>query len=77
MAKARPKRRPVKRGTRKRTKKAKAVRLSPVGSAVKQKIRELKKLEQTPRVTEAIGKMEECLAQLSQICGDIMIFPAK
>jgi hypothetical protein len=78
MAKARKKRRPAKRGTTKRkTTKGKAVRLSPVGKAIKQKIRELERLERTPRVTEAIGKMEESLSQLSQICGDIMIFPAK
>jgi hypothetical protein len=77
MVKAR-KRRPTKRTSKRRpTGKPKAVRLSPVRTAVKQKIREMKKLEQTPRVTEAIGKMEECLAQFSQICGDVMIFPAR
>jgi hypothetical protein len=78
MVKARSKRRPAKRGAKKRaTRGKKSVRLTPVRTAVKQKIRELKRLEQTPRVTEAIGKMEECLAQFSQICGEVMIFPAR
>jgi hypothetical protein len=74
MVKSRAKRRATKRRTT--TRKPKNVRLSPVGKAIKQKIKEMRKLDQTPQVTEAIGKMEESLAQLSQICGDIMIFPA-
>ena len=57
--------------------KLKQVRLSPVGRAIKQKIGELKRLEPTPQVSEAIGKMEESLAQLTQICGDVMIFPSR
>jgi hypothetical protein len=35
----------------------------------------MRKLEQTPRVREAIGRMEEALAQFSQICGTHMIVP--
>jgi hypothetical protein len=75
MVKAR-KRRPAKRRRTSRKPQATSVRLTPVGRAIKQKIKELERLEQTPRVTEAIGKMQESLAQLTQICGDIMIFPA-
>jgi hypothetical protein len=77
MVKARAKRKPTKRRKTTRTTKLKQVRLSPVGRAIRQKIGELKRLEQTPHVSEAIGKMEESLAQLTQICGDVMIFPAR
>ena len=76
MVKARKKRKPTKRRKTTRTTKLKQVRLSPVGRAIKQKIGELKRLEPTPQVSEAIGKMEESLAQLTQICGDVMIFPS-
>lgn len=75
MVKARSKRKPTKRRKATRTTKPTQVRLSPVGKAIKQKIGELRRLEQTPQVSEAIGKMEESLAQLTQICGDVMIFP--
>jgi hypothetical protein len=77
MVKARAKRKPTKRRPTTRTQKPKSVRLSPVGKAIRQKIAELKRLEQTPRVGEAIGRMEESLAQLTQICGDVMIFPSR
>jgi hypothetical protein len=79
MAKRRAKKKGSKRATRAKTRRQppgpKMVELSPVRRAVQNKIKELRKLEQTPRVSEAIGRMEECLAQVTQMCGDHMIFP--
>jgi hypothetical protein len=72
--KSRPKR---KGGARRPTRRAKSneVALTPVRTVVTKKIKELRRREQTPRVSEAIGRMEECLAQITQMCGDHMIFP--
>jgi hypothetical protein len=78
MSKARSKRRPVKRTAKSKTKRKPSRRKLSLGRArteVKGKINALKKLEQTPKVEETIGKLEECLAQFSQICGTHMIIP--
>jgi len=75
-----------KRATRKRSTRPKAparrrrpgpneVELSDVRRVVERKIKHLRGLEQTPRVKEAMGRMQEALAQVTQMCGDWMIFP--
>lgn len=78
MAKARSKKRSVKRAAKSKTKRKPSRRKLSLGQArteVTSKIKALKKLEQTPKVEETIGKLEECLAQFSQICGTHMIIP--
>jgi hypothetical protein len=67
------KRRPA--AKRRKAAPAKGVEFSTVRKAAEQKIKELKRLEQTPDVAAAIGRMEECIAQVSQICGHNMLFP--
>ncbi len=77
-----------KRATRKRSTRPKSrvqrrrpssneVELSDVRRVVTKKIKHLRTLEQTPRVSEAIGRMEEALSQVTQMCGDHMIFPIR
>jgi hypothetical protein len=53
------------------------VEFSSVRKVARRKIQELKRLEQTPEVIAAIGRMEECVAQVTQICGDDMLFPVR
>lgn len=76
MAKVRSKKRARKAKAKARRKPSgRKVSLRPAKQAVRRKIGEMKRLEQTPRVREAIGRMEEALAQFSQICGTHMIVP--
>lgn len=51
------------------------VELSPVRRAVERKIAQLKRLEQTPRVREALKRMKRCKAEVAAMCGTHMLFP--
>jgi hypothetical protein len=76
MAKKRVKRAAKRRPAAKRRRPPKThIEFRPVRRVVKSKIAELRKLPQTPQVAEAIGRMEECLAQVTQMCGENMLFP--
>lgn len=59
----------------KRTGRKKKVELSPVRRAADRKIKELKKLEQTPNVKRALKQMNKVRAAVSTMCGPNMIFP--
>jgi ribosome recycling factor len=61
---------PAKRAGRK-----KRVELSPVRRAADRKIKELKKLDQTPNVRRALRQMSKVKAAVSAMCGPHMIFP--
>lgn len=77
MAKRRSKK-AVRRPAAKRRKvvvRPRGVEFSSVRKAARKKIEELRALEQTPEVIAAIGRMEECVAQVTQICGDNMLLP--
>jgi hypothetical protein len=79
MAKARRRRKASVRrtGTKARRRPAgrKKFELSPVRRAVDRKIKQLKQLEQTPNVREAIKRMKRCKAEVVAMCGTHMLIP--
>jgi hypothetical protein len=59
----------------KRTGRKKKVELSPVRRAADRKIKELRKLDQTPNVKRALRQMARVKAAVASMCGPHMIFP--
>jgi glycine/serine hydroxymethyltransferase len=79
MAKARRRRKASGRRTGTKARRTAAGRkkfeLSPVRRALDRKIKQLKQLEQTSNVREAIRRMKRCKAEVAAMCGTHMLIP--